>query len=135
MLPLFASSFIELTTFFLAIDDVNRLQLSFTCFLSFSFFISMLIDKLHHNSGHMSLLLISVGVMAGTVCILTILQAISYNLMTSACNPLMKTLKMTEEGRLKIAHSIDYIAIAFYLVVLITTQIFIPILISFAIEI
>ena len=130
MLPLFASSFIELTTFFLAIDDVNRLQLSFTCFLSFSFFISMLIDKLPHNSGHLPLLLISVGIMAGTVCILTILQAISYYLMTAESLLLQTTL--SKKRRFWLAHQIDFIAIGFYLAVVFLTQFFIPIYISLA---
>ena len=134
MLPLFASSFIELTTFFLAIDDVNRLQLSFTCFLSFSFFISMLTDRLPQNSGNMPLLLVSVGVMATTVCIVTILQSFCYYLMTLNSGQLLALLKMSKTRRVKLALVIDYGAILFYLTGMFFTQIFIPIYISSAIE-
>ena len=94
----------------------------------------MLIDKLPHNSGHMPLLLISVGVMAGTVCFLTILQAISYYLMTADSQKLRRTpLKMSKECRFKVAYLIDCIAIVFYLTAIAISQILLPIYLSLVI--
>ena len=94
----------------------------------------MLTDRLPQNSGNMPLLLVSVGVMATTVCIVTILQSFCYYLMTLNSGQLFALLKMSKTRRVKLALVIDYGAILFYLTGMFFTQIFIPIYISSAIE-
>ena len=126
ILPLMASSITELATFSLAIDDVNRLQLSFTCFLSFTFFISMLTEKLPHNSSNMPLLLITVSVMAGSVCLITVLQAITYNLTNQPKGISKCQYKMTSKQCRKVAHAIDQFGIVFYISVILVCHIAIP---------
>ena len=120
ILPFMASSIVELSTFALAIDDSNRLQLSFTCFLSFTFFISMLTEKLPQNSENMPFLLIAVSITAGSVCLVTAFQAIAFHLATS--NPEY----LTKEKRLLASKIIDYFAITFYYIVILVIQIIIP---------
>ena len=122
ILPLMASSLIELTTFALAIDDVNRLQLSFTCFLSFTFFISMLTEKLPQNSENLPFLLVSVSVTAGTVSGVIVLQAIAFFLATSK----MERISLAMEKRLFVAKTIDRVTITIYSLAILVIQIIIP---------
>ena len=129
MLPLVASSLIEMTTFVLDNDDVNRLQLSFTCFLSFTFFISMLTENLPKKSGNMPLLLVAVGLMVCSVCVIIILQAIIFYLATSKTNIAIRLLNM--EQRLYISKLIDKMAVFLYLACLIVSQVCLPIFIYF----
>ena len=123
MLPLVASSLIELSTFVFEIDDVNRLQLSFTCFLSFTFFISILTEKLPQNSENIPYLLITVGVMVASVCLVILSQAISFYI--SSSEKLLFNFTSKEQSR-KVAKTIDKITIVFYSSVIIVSQVFIP---------
>ena len=125
MLPLVATSCIELATFGLPVGDQNRLQLSFTCFLSFTFFISMLTEKLPQNSGNMPYVLISVSAMIGSVCLVIVLQAVAFHLVSVKRKTIgCKTLN--EQQCIQLANVINYVSIIFYIIVIIISQIFIP---------
>ena len=124
MIPLVASSVIEMATFVLEIDDANRLQLSFTCFLSFTFYISMLVEKLPKNSESMPFLLIAVSVTAGSVCTVIVFQALTFHLATSTKG---LVVKMSRFQRNRWASIIDYFAISLYLTTVLLAQILIPV--------
>ena len=122
LVPLVTSSIIELATFAFAVDDSNRLQLSFTCFLSFTFLISMLTEKLPENSESMPLLLIAVCVTSASVCGVIALQAIAFHLTTSP-----KCITQLNKNKCyRVAKIIDRFAISFYLTIILLTELVLP---------
>ena len=122
IVPMVASSCIELASFALEIGDPNRIHLSFTCFLSFTFFLSMLIEKLPQNSESMPFLLFSICIVAVSVCIVIILQSISFHLATSQ----KLRLKFKKDKCYQVARIINGITFVFYTTVIIVTQLVIP---------
>ena len=117
LVPLVTSSIIELATFAFAVDDSNRLQLSFTCFLSFTFLISMLTEKLPENSESMPLLLIAVCVTSASVC-----GVIAFHLTTS---PKYIT-QLNKSKCYRVAQIIDKFAISFYVTIILLTELVLP---------
>ena len=80
ILPLAVISIVELATFALPITSGDRLQLSFTTLLAFSFFSSTILTELPHNSEHMPILLIIVNVYTAAIAVIIIFQGLSIHL-------------------------------------------------------
>ena len=76
VVPFVTISFVATVTFALPLLSNERLQLSFTCLLAFSFFQSVIISDLPHSSVHPPILLIFVTIMTATIALVIILQGL-----------------------------------------------------------
>ena len=65
----------ELASFSLPQDSGARLEISFTCLLAFTFFISMIQDQLPHSSENPPFLLIYVCLVSATISLVALLQS------------------------------------------------------------
>ena len=77
MVPLLSISFVEFSVYFQPIDSLERLPLSLTVLLAFSFFSSTIISELPHKSDNMPLLLIVANTYMAIIAFVTILQALT----------------------------------------------------------
>ena len=123
ILPVLASSIIELTTFALANNDVNRIKFSFICFISLTFYVSMLTDKLPQNSESMPFLLIALCATTASLCLVIVLQTLTYYLVTSTRG---LVLKIPQPHRNRLADCLNCFAMSFYLTTVLVSQVFIP---------
>ena len=77
LIPFSSVSLMEIATFFLPVGSSERLNLSFTCLLAFSFFSAIINNDLPHSSEHVPILLIVVNCYMATIGIVIILQSLS----------------------------------------------------------
>ena len=77
ILPLGVILLAESATFLLPIDSSDRLQLSFTTLLAFSFFSSTISTELPHDSDHMPIILVVINMYTASISIIIIIQAVA----------------------------------------------------------
>ena len=70
-------SIAESATFFLPMHSHDRLQLSFTTLLAFSFFSSTILSELPHDSENMPIILIIINIYTAAIAIVIMFQAFS----------------------------------------------------------
>ena len=75
LVPFSSVSLMEFATFFLPLETSDRLNLSFTCLLAFSFFSSIMNSDLPHSSEHLPILFVVVNCYMAVIGIVIILQA------------------------------------------------------------
>ena len=83
IIPLLSISLVKFCVFFLPINSQERLPLSLTVLLAFSFFSSTIISELPHKSDNMPLLLIVSNTYMAVIAFVTILQAYSIHLVNN----------------------------------------------------
>ena len=75
VVPFFFIATVEASTFSLPINSPDRLQLSFTCLLAFSFFQTIIVNDLPHSSDNIPLLLVFVTLLIILVCLVILSQS------------------------------------------------------------
>ena len=77
VIPLLATSLLEMATFALPVGCNDRLQLSFTCFLAFAFFSTIISNELPQSSDNAPVLLIFVNFYMATIAIIIVFQSLA----------------------------------------------------------